>query len=154
MGILYLAFQTLGVVYGDVATSPLYVFAHIFEAPPSEADVIGALSLILWSLSTIVSFKYALIVLRASDSGQGTQHCACCSLDSESLSFTVCMTTVHKACMAVAVVSKYRSLQVVHLLYILCSREQGTSALLDKHIQQTQPLSATASLKAVSAQPL
>lgn len=73
MGVLYLAFQTLGVVYGDVATSPLYVFAQIFEAPPGEADVIGALSLILWSLSTIVSFKYALIVLRASDSGQGTQ---------------------------------------------------------------------------------
>lgn len=89
VGLLYLAFQTLGVVYGDIATSPLYVFAHIFETPPSEADVIGALSLVLWSLSTIVSFKYALIVLRASDSGQGTQHCTSLSLQTESLSFTV-----------------------------------------------------------------
>lgn len=73
VGLLYLAFQTLGVVYGDIGTSPLYVFSSIFEAPPGEADIIGALSLILWSLSIIVSFKYALIVLRASDSGQGRQ---------------------------------------------------------------------------------
>ena len=71
MGLVYLAFQTLGVVYGDIGTSPLYVFSSIFEAPPSEADVIGAVSLVLWSLSVIVSFKYALIVLRASDNGQG-----------------------------------------------------------------------------------
>lgn len=73
MGLLYLAFQTLGVVYGDIGTSPLYVFASVFEAPPSEADIVGALSLVLWSISIIVSFKYALIVLRASDSGQGRQ---------------------------------------------------------------------------------
>lgn len=73
VGLLYLAFQTLGVVYGDIGTSPLYVFSSIFEASPSEADIVGALSLILWSLSIIVTFKYALIVLRASDSGQGRQ---------------------------------------------------------------------------------
>ena len=73
VGLVYVAFQTLGVVYGDIGTSPLYVFASIFEAPPSEEDVIGAVSLVLWSLSVIVSFKYGLIVLRASDSGQGRQ---------------------------------------------------------------------------------
>lgn len=73
MGLLYLAFQTLGVVYGDIGTSPLYVFTSVFEAAPSEADIVGALSLVLWSISIIVSFKYALIVLRASDSGQGRQ---------------------------------------------------------------------------------
>ena len=71
VGLLYLAFQTRGVVYGDIGTSPLYVFASIFDAPPSEKDVIGAVSLVMWSLTAIVTFKYALIVLRASDSGQG-----------------------------------------------------------------------------------
>ena len=71
-GFLYLSFQTLGVVYGDIGTSPLYVFASVFSDPPSEKDVVGALSLVIWSLSAIVSFKYALIVLRASDNGQGT----------------------------------------------------------------------------------
>jgi len=70
-GLFYLAFQTLGVVYGDIGTSPLYVFSSIFDLPPNEEDVIGAVSLILWSLTAIVSFKYALIVLQASDSGQG-----------------------------------------------------------------------------------
>ena len=70
-GLLYLAFQTLGVVYGDIGTSPLYVFASIFDGPPSEKDVVGAVSLVLWSLTAIVTVKYALIVLRASDSGQG-----------------------------------------------------------------------------------
>ncbi|DBA68205.1 TPA: hypothetical protein ACH3X2_013822 [Trebouxia sp. C0005] len=67
-GLFYLAFQTLGVVYGDIGTSPLYVFSSIFDFPPSEEDVIGAVSLVLWSLTAIVSFKYALIVLQASDS--------------------------------------------------------------------------------------
>jgi K+ transporter len=70
-GLFYLAFQTLGVVYGDIGTSPLYAFSSIFDFPPSEEDVIGAVSLVLWSLTAIVSFKYALIVLQASDSGQG-----------------------------------------------------------------------------------
>lgn len=70
-GLFYLAFQTLGVVYGDIGTSPLYVFSSIFDLPPTEEDVIGAVSLVLWSLTAIVSFKYALIVLQASDSGQG-----------------------------------------------------------------------------------
>ncbi len=58
-------------VYGDIGTSPLYAFSSIFDFPPSEEDVIGAVSLVLWSLTAIVSFKYALIVLQASDSGQG-----------------------------------------------------------------------------------
>lgn len=71
-GFLYLSFQTLGVVYGDIGTSPLYVFASVFNTVPSEQDIVGALSLVMWSLTAIVSFKYAIIVLRASDNGQGT----------------------------------------------------------------------------------
>lgn len=70
-GFLYLSFQTLGVVYGDIGTSPLYVFASVFNQVPSEEDIIGAVSLVMWSLTIIVSFKYAIIVLRASDNGQG-----------------------------------------------------------------------------------
>jgi KUP system potassium uptake protein len=68
---LWLAFGTLGVVYGDVGTSPLYVFASIFTDPPSEADLVGATSLVIWSITALVLIKYAVIVLRADDHGQG-----------------------------------------------------------------------------------
>ena len=68
---LILTFQALGVVYGDIGTSPLYVFSSVFEAPPSEEDVIGVVSLIIWTLTAIVVVKYSLIVLTANDGGQG-----------------------------------------------------------------------------------
>ena len=68
---LMLSFQALGVVYGDIGTSPLYVFSSVFQGPPSEEDVIGAVSLIIWTLTAIVVVKYSLIVLTANDGGQG-----------------------------------------------------------------------------------
>ena len=68
---LILTFQALGVVYGDIGTSPLYVFSSVFEKPPSEEDVIGIVSLIIWTLTAIVVVKYSLIVLIANDGGQG-----------------------------------------------------------------------------------
>ena len=68
---LILTFQALGVVYGDIGTSPLYVFSSVFEQPPSEEDVIGIVSLIIWTLTAIVVVKYSLIVLTANDGGQG-----------------------------------------------------------------------------------
>lgn len=61
---------------GDVGTSPLYVFASVFTAPPSEADLVGATSLVIWSITALVLVKYAIIVLRADDHGQGARlHC-------------------------------------------------------------------------------
>lgn len=54
-----------------MGTSPLYVFASIFTAPPSETDLVGATSLVIWSITALVLVKYAIIVLRADDHGQG-----------------------------------------------------------------------------------
>ncbi|KAL6561852.1 peroxysomal 3-ketoacyl-CoA thiolase A (THIL) [Orobanche gracilis] len=70
--LLRLAFQSLGVVYGDLGTSPLYVFYNIFpHGIDDPEDVIGALSLIIYSLTLIPLLKYVFIVCRANDNGQG-----------------------------------------------------------------------------------
>ncbi|KAI3491970.1 hypothetical protein L1887_43607 [Cichorium endivia] len=67
-----LAFQSLGVVYGDLGTSPLYVFYNTFPKGINDTeDVVGALSLIIYSLTLIPLIKYVFIVCRASDNGQG-----------------------------------------------------------------------------------
>ncbi|OAE33988.1 hypothetical protein AXG93_3891s1010 [Marchantia polymorpha subsp. ruderalis] len=69
---LTLAYQTIGVVYGDLGTSPLYVFASTFpDRVPSEKDILGALSLILYTFTLIPLIKYVFIVLRANDHGNG-----------------------------------------------------------------------------------
>lgn len=65
----------LGVVYGDVGTSPIYAFREALHArhagPPTSADILGILSLIFWSLTIIVSIKYVIFVLRADHHGEG-----------------------------------------------------------------------------------
>ncbi|KAF7809278.1 putative potassium transporter 12 [Senna tora] len=68
-----MAFQTLGVVYGDMGTSPLYVFADVFSKVPieSEIDVLGALSLVMYTIAVIPLAKYVFIVLKANDNGEG-----------------------------------------------------------------------------------
>src|SRR3974390_1725835 len=74
----YLAILTvgaLGVVYGDIGTSPLYAlrecFAGSHPVPATPDDVFGILSLVFWSLLLIVSLKYLTIVLRATNKGEG-----------------------------------------------------------------------------------
>nr|XP_027082173.1 potassium transporter 5-like [Coffea arabica] len=70
--ILHLAFQSIGVVYGDIGTSPLYVFASTFpDGVKNTEDILGVLSLILYTLTLIPLLKYVLIVLHANDNGQG-----------------------------------------------------------------------------------
>ncbi|KAF4973878.1 hypothetical protein FZEAL_9167 [Fusarium zealandicum] len=69
--LLWLAWQSAGVVYGDIGTSPLYVFSSTFTQQPSWDDLVGALSIIIWSLTLIVTVKYCFIVLSADDDGQG-----------------------------------------------------------------------------------
>ncbi|TKY59677.1 Potassium transporter 11 [Spatholobus suberectus] len=70
--LLRLAFQSLGVVYGDLGTSPLYVFYNTFpNGVKDQEDVIGALSLIIYSLTLVPLLKYVFVVLRANDNGQG-----------------------------------------------------------------------------------
>nr|WP_246731209.1 KUP/HAK/KT family potassium transporter [Methylobacterium sp. 2A] len=66
----------LGVVYGDIGTSPLYAFKEAVKAATSggasvPAAATGAVSLILWSLILIVSLKYAVLILRADNRGEG-----------------------------------------------------------------------------------
>lgn len=70
---LALAFQTLGVVYGDLGTSPLYVFTDVFSKVPirSEVDVLGALSLVIYTIALIPLAKYVFVVLKANDNGEG-----------------------------------------------------------------------------------
>ncbi|KAE8802466.1 potassium transporter 25 [Hordeum vulgare] len=74
--VLLLAYQSLGVVYGDVATSPLYVFKSAFagdDITHSEGneEIYGVLSFVFWTLTLISLLKYVLIVLRANDGGEG-----------------------------------------------------------------------------------
>jgi KUP system potassium uptake protein len=70
-----LAFTALGVVYGDIGTSPLYAIKECFSGhhsiEPTPDNVIGVLSLIFWSINFIVSFKYIGVVLRADNRGEG-----------------------------------------------------------------------------------
>ncbi|KAL8228925.1 hypothetical protein R6Q57_013825 [Mikania cordata] len=70
---LGLAFQTLGVVYGDMGTSPLYVFTDVFSKIQieSDVDVLGALSLVMYTIALVPLAKYVFIVLKANDNGEG-----------------------------------------------------------------------------------
>lgn len=70
--LLQLSFQSLGVVYGDLGTSPLYVFYNTFpHGIKDPEDIIGALSLIIYSLTLIPLLKYVFVVCKANDNGQG-----------------------------------------------------------------------------------
>src|SRR5215510_2789427 len=68
---------SIGVVYGDIGTSPLYAFRVAVttavgpEGGPTSVIVYGILSLILWSLIIIVTLKYVVILLRADNNGEG-----------------------------------------------------------------------------------
>lgn len=67
-----LVLAALGVVYGDIGTSPLYAFKQCFVgAAVSEARVLGVLSLIAWALILVVTLKYVVVVLRADNKGEG-----------------------------------------------------------------------------------
>ncbi|XWS39393.1 hypothetical protein CRYUN_Cryun18bG0050400 [Craigia yunnanensis] len=69
---LSLALQSVGVVYGDIGTSPLYVYSSTFPDGIGDQDnLIAILSLIIYSIVLIPFFKYAFVVLRANDNGEG-----------------------------------------------------------------------------------
>ena len=76
-GFWALTLGSLGVVYGDIGTSPLYALREAVVAAtatggtPTRAAVLGVLSLILWALILIVTLKYVLILLRADNNGEG-----------------------------------------------------------------------------------
>lgn len=72
---LTLAYQSLGVVYGDLSISPLYVFKSTFaediQHSNTNEEILGALCFIFWTLTLIPLVKYVFIVLRANDNGEG-----------------------------------------------------------------------------------
>src|SRR5262249_60859520 len=75
-GLWALALGSVGVVYGDIGTSPLYAFREAAtaaaEAGPVTRDIVlGVLSLILWALIIVVAIKYVLLLLRADNNGEG-----------------------------------------------------------------------------------
>ncbi|KAK7337419.1 hypothetical protein VNO77_17993 [Canavalia gladiata] len=70
--ILQLAFQSIGIVYGDIGTSPLYVYSSTFtEGIKHKDDVLGVLSLIFYTITLIPLLKYVFVVLGATDNGNG-----------------------------------------------------------------------------------
>ena len=69
-----LSLAALGVVYGDIGTSPLYTMHEIFTAQPfqlNQFNILGILSLIFWSLILVVSFKYISYIMKADNRGEG-----------------------------------------------------------------------------------
>ena len=71
-----LALGALGVVFGDIGTSPLYAMQTVFAADghavhPGKAEVYGVVSLVFWSITLIVSVKYVSFVMRADNDGEG-----------------------------------------------------------------------------------
>ncbi|KAG9152061.1 hypothetical protein Leryth_024873 [Lithospermum erythrorhizon] len=72
---LLLAYQSLGVVYGDLSISPLYVyrstFAEDIHHSETNEEIYGVLSFVFWTLTLVPLFKYVFIVLRADDNGEG-----------------------------------------------------------------------------------
>ena len=72
---LTLALGALGVVFGDIGTSPLYTLSeclgHLGKGPYQPADVLGLLSLVVWSLTLVVSVKYLVFVMQADNRGEG-----------------------------------------------------------------------------------
>ncbi|CAL5338348.1 unnamed protein product [Camellia sinensis] len=73
--VLILAYQSLGVVYGDLSTSPLYVYKSTFaddiEHSETNEEIFGVLSFVFWTLTLVPLLKYVLIVLKADDNGEG-----------------------------------------------------------------------------------
>ena len=69
-----LTLGAIGVVYGDIGTSPLYALKEVFahgHVPLTPDNIYGVLSLVFWTLSIVVSVKYVMLILRADNNGEG-----------------------------------------------------------------------------------
>src|SRR6201989_447564 len=76
LGMATLALGALGVVFGDIGTSPLYALQTVFSSDhhavkPTEGDVFGVISLVFWSITLIVSIEFVLLIMRADNDGEG-----------------------------------------------------------------------------------
>ena len=74
-GRLKLAVGAVGVVFGDIGTSPLYAFRETFAGhhpiEPDQLHIYGVLSLVFWSMMLVVTFKYVLTIMKADNKGEG-----------------------------------------------------------------------------------
>src|SRR5437870_2805592 len=70
-----MAVAALGVVYGDIGTSPLYAIRESFYGahgiPATQSNVLGVLSLVFWALVLVVTIKYHIVIIRADNKGEG-----------------------------------------------------------------------------------
>ena len=69
-----LTLAALGVVYGDIGTSPLYALKEVFapgRVPTTPENILGILSLVFWTLTVVVSINYVVLILRADNNGEG-----------------------------------------------------------------------------------
>ena len=70
-----LTVAAIGVVFGDIGTSPLYALKEIFNGhhpiPVTPENILGILSLVFWSIMVLVTLKYVLIIMRADNRGEG-----------------------------------------------------------------------------------
>src|SRR5258707_11215203 len=70
-----LTLLALGVVFGDIGTSPLYAVKETFSPdhgiPLTQENILGGLSTILWALMIVVSLKYVVLIMRADNKGEG-----------------------------------------------------------------------------------
>src|SRR3954452_10137398 len=75
-GLAVLSLGALGIVFGDIGTSPLYALQTVFAADehavrPTESGVYGVISLVFWAIMAIVSIKYVTLIMRADNEGEG-----------------------------------------------------------------------------------
>ncbi|HEX6571820.1 MAG TPA: KUP/HAK/KT family potassium transporter, partial [Steroidobacteraceae bacterium] len=74
-GILKLAVGAIGIVFGDIGTSPIYAFRETFAGHhpivPNHTHIHGVLSLIFWSMMVVVTIKYVGVIMRADNKGEG-----------------------------------------------------------------------------------
>ena len=74
-GIVALTVSAIGIVFGDIGTSPIYAFRETFAGhhplPHGPEEIVGVLSLIFWSMMIVVSLKYVTIIMRADNKGEG-----------------------------------------------------------------------------------
>ncbi|PSJ39841.1 potassium transporter Kup [Sphingomonas deserti] len=74
-GIVTLAVSAIGIVFGDIGTSPLYAFRETFaghhKLAHGPAEIVGVLSLIFWSMMIVVTLKYVAVIMRADNKGEG-----------------------------------------------------------------------------------
>jgi len=74
-GFLKLAIGAVGIVFGDIGTSPIYAFRETFaghhQLTPDRLHIYGVLSLVFWSMMLMVTFKYVMVIMRADNKGEG-----------------------------------------------------------------------------------